>query len=218
MRGDFVERHFTEEETRRIFEVAAEADARPQATSSQSGHTLAELRAIAAEVGLDPVAIDRAAAEIIVSDASPRVARSKFSTLIHEDAVIPRCLSNAEMRQLTSQVEQIVGRRGLLSEAGPWVEWRDMKDRLYVGMIRGGRQTRVRVIADNSAESAFGSAIIGAMGLMLIPTTVGGSWLGLTVTCVAIVAAIGLFLGNRRTAGRRDLRELLDILLDVAGR
>lgn len=216
MRGDFLERRFTEEETRRIFELAAEADARTYGGTSPEGHTLDELRGIGAEVGLDPVAIDRAAANIIAAESPPGADRAIFSTLIHEDAVISRRLSNAEMRQLASQIEQIVGRRGLLGEAGAWVEWRDRKDRLYVAMVGGVHQTRFRAIANSSAEMVFGSAMIGILGFTLVPISVTGSWWGLAATVAATVGAIGLFIRNRRAAGHRDLRELLDFLIDVA--
>lgn len=218
MRGDFLERRFTDEEARRIFERAAEAEARPAAAPGQHGHTLAELRAIAAEVGLDTAGLDLAAAEIIASDASPASGRGGLSTLVHEDAVILRPLPNEEMRKLAAQIEQIIGRRGLLSDAGAWVEWRDSKDRLYVGMVRGERQTRLRAIANNSAEMVFGSSAIGVLGLMLIPGVGGGNWLGVSAVVLVTLGLIGFFLRNRVTAGRRDLRELLDILKDAANR
>lgn len=119
MRGDLVTSRFTDEETRRIFERAAEAEARPQTTSNRDGHTLEKLRAIASEVGLDAAAVDRAAAELVASGASvSEPGGHRFPTLLHEDAVISRPLSNDEMRKLTSKVDQIVGRRGVLSDAG----------------------------------------------------------------------------------------------------
>src|SRR5690606_39171913 len=135
---------------------------------------------------------------------------------LHEDAAISRTLSNDEMRKLMSQVEQIIGRRGLLSDAGAWVEWRDSKDRLYVGMVRRDQQTRLRAIANPSAEMVFGSAIIAVIGVLLIPAT-GGSWLSVGAVLAVTLAAIGLFVRHRVAASRRDLRELLDILKDTAG-
>jgi hypothetical protein len=219
VRGDLIAHRFTDEETRRIFERAAEAETRPQANSSRDGHTLEELRAIASEVGLDAAAVERAAAEIIASDVSvSERGHHRLSTLLHEDAVISRPLSDDEMRKLTSQVEQIIGRRGLVSDAGPWVEWRDSKDRLYVGMIRGDRQTRLRAIANQSGEMLVGSAAIGVLGFLLLPGASSGSWLSVAVVLAATLGLIGVFLRHRVAVGRRELRELLDILKDIADR
>jgi hypothetical protein len=219
VRGDLIAHRFTDEETRRIFERAAEAETRPQTSSSRDGHTLEELRAIASEVGLDSAAVERAAAEIIASDVSvSERGHHRFSTLLHEDAVISRPLSTDEMRKLTSQVEQIIGRRGLVSDAGPWVEWRDSKDRLYVGMIRGDKQTRIRAIANQSGEMVVGSAAIGVLGFLLLPGASGSGWLNVAVVLAATLGLIGVFLRHRVAVGRRELRELLDILKDVADR
>lgn len=217
--GDVIARRFTDEETRQIFERAAVAETRARTSSSGEGHTLEELRAIASEVGLDATAVDRAAAEIIASDASVSdPGRYRFSTLLHEDGVIARPLSNDEMRKLTSHIEQIIGRRGLLSDAGPWVEWRDSKDRLYVGMIRGDKQTRLRAIANQSVEMVLGSAVIGVLALLLIPGVAGSGWPGVAALLAATLGLTGLFLRRRVAVGRRDLRELLEILKDGADR
>lgn len=100
----------------------------------------------------------------------------------------------------------------------PWVEWRDSKDRLYVGMIRGDRQTRLRVIANQSGEMVFGSAAIGVLGLLLIPGAGGSGWLSVALVLAVTLGSIGLFLRQRVAAGQRDLQELLEILKDIADR
>lgn len=218
VREPYSDRRYTDEETRLIFQVAAESEvAGERVAQSREGLTLAELREIAEEVGIDPAAVERAAADVVARDESDRLAdHSPFDRVLHEEVTIARPLSDIEMRRIAMQAEAVLGRHGALREAGDWVEWRDPKDKLYVGMVRGGHQTRIRVIADYSAEIAFGAAAIGVMGTLLGMSLVGsGSVQGLTLGAIAIVAApvlIGWFWRRRSESGRRDLRELLAIL------
>jgi hypothetical protein len=113
----------------------------------------------------------------------------------------------------------VLGWRGTLRDAGDWVEWRDVKDRLYVGVVRGSDRTRIRVIADQSVELLRGSVLIGVLGLFGM-TTVGGMSPAVAVAVVVLIVAatFGLirFYGRwRGDATRNHMRELLDILQEA---
>jgi hypothetical protein len=214
LQGDPLGRRFTEEETRRIFERASTTGAEHPARSRAEGLTLEEIRSIAEEVGLERAAVDRAAAEV-VSTPVPPTGRQKLSSLLHEDATIPRALTNDEMRGLIRQVEQILGQRGLLSEAGPWVEWRDATDRLYLGLVRGEGVTRVRAIANIRGELITGAIPIGLTGIVGL-SWVGGAGVAAAAVMGGLAAATGLLVRWRVYAGRRYLRELLLLVCDAA--
>jgi hypothetical protein len=224
VRGDLSDRRYSDEELRRIIEDAALSEARGETVArSQSGHTLADIREIAKEFGIDPAAIERAAANLIASQQPAGAARGwlDFPRVIHEETVIPRPLTNDEMRRLTIQAERVVGRRGSIRETGNWVEWRDPQNRVYVGIVRGHEQTRVRAIADHSRELMAGAFVLGGLGIGSLQLVAGAGTLATAVAGVAIIASatFGLIRLHWKwwtDNGRGHLQELLQILEDTA--
>ena len=220
MRGDFQERRYSDEELRRIIEDATRSELQPKEVArQQEGLTLAEIREIAQEVGIDPQAVDRAAAGLLASESIDAAPSSRvLSRVVHEETIIPRPLTDSEMRLVALQAERVLGRRGSLYSAGDFVEWRDGRNRLYVGIVRGEQRTRVRVIADQTSELFPGSAAIGGLGLIMVPTVVGSGTTaipGLVLLAVAVYGVIRLFWKQRLDQARRDLKELLEILVDA---
>lgn len=222
MRGDFVERRYSDEELRRILEDATLSEQQHGSLSSGGeGHTLAAIREIAQEVGIDPAEVDRAAANLVASESidRPSPAAGGFARVLHEELVIRRSLTNAEMRLVAVQAERVLGRRGTLRDSGDWVDWRDGKDRLYVGVVRGRDKTRIRVIADQSAELLTGSGVIGVMGLLSLQTASGLNTPAAVVVVAAIAGAtfglIKLYSRWRSNITRSNMQELLEILEDA---
>lgn len=220
MRGDFQERRYSDEELRRILEDATRSELQPkQVARQQEGLTLAEIREIAQEVGIDPHAVDRAAAGLLASESIDAAPSSRvFSRVLHEETIIARPLSDSEMRLVALQAERVLGRRGSLYSAGDFVEWRDGRNRLYVGIVRGEQRTRIRVIADQTSEVLAGSAAIGGLGLMLVPMIAGPGMAtipGLVLLAAAVYGVIRLFWKQRRDQARKDLKYLLEILVEA---
>lgn len=219
MSGDPAERRYSDEELRRILEDAAQSDVRRDAGAhAPDGHTLAEIRAIAGEVGIDPAAVDRAAANLGFSRTVPGSSTPwhGFTRLLQEEHVIPRPLTNAEMRLVALHAERVMRRRGALRDTGRLVEWRDAKDRLWVGVARDQSQTRIRAIADNSRELLAGGGLIGLVGAWNLPVVAGLDPLQGTVAGLLIGGAtfglINLYWRWRGSVTRAYLHELLDIL------
>jgi uncharacterized membrane protein len=220
VRGDFQERRYSDDELRRIIEDATRSELQPKEIArQQEGVTLAEIREIAREVGIDPHAVDRAAASLLATESIDAAPSSRaFSRVLHEETIIPRALTDSEMRLVAMQAERVLGRRGSLYSAGDLVEWRDGRDRLYVGIVRGEQRTRVRVIADQTSELFAGSAAIGGLGLILVPTVAGpgvATIPGLVLLAAAVYGVIRLFWKQRRNQARKELEELLEILVDA---
>ena len=225
MRGDLTEQRFSDDDLRRIFAEAAQSDVHGRVPGGgRHGLGLDDLRAIAQEVGIEPAAVDRAAANLVAArgeqSRAPRTPASfSFSRLVHEDAVIPRALTSDEMRAIASQVELVLGRRGRLHDAGDWVEWRDSQDRLYVGMVRGQGRTRIRAIADHSRELLLGSGLIGVFGAAALAAALDlPQGRGVVAALLAVAATYGLirlFWNWRSGSARGQLAELLEILEDT---
>ena len=220
MRGDFQERRYSDDELRRILEDATRSELQPKEVArQQEGLTLDQIREIAQEVGIDPQAVDRAAAGLLVSESIDAVPSSRvFSRVLHEETIIPRPLTDSEMRLVAMQAERVLGRRGSLYSHGDLVEWRDGRNRLYVGIVRGEQRTRVRVIADQTSEVFPGSAAIGGLGMIMVPSVAGTGTIaipGLVLLAVTVYGVIRLFWKQRRDEARKDLKELLEILVDA---
>jgi hypothetical protein len=218
-----LERRYSDEELRRILEAATNAEAHSATSASlereHEGHTLAEIRDIARQVGINPVDIDRAAADLDApAETKPANAFLGFDLTLHEERVLPRALSDGEMRHLVQLTEQVAHRTGNVRQHDNWTEWQDRKQRLYVGMVRGGDRTHIRVIADHKREFIAGAGAIGLFGLVnVIQTASIGSYVaGAAVVALLIggltFGAISLYWKWRTQVSRRNMQELLDIL------
>jgi hypothetical protein len=222
VRGDFLERRFSDDELRRILEEATEVGTRPERSPAAAGYTLSEIRDIAREAGIDRADIDRAAANLIAGGTPPSRTESRlpFARVLHHERVIPRRLTDREMHWLIRQVELVVDRPGSVVESDDLAEWRDEKARIYVGAARGRSQTRLRVITDESGELIGGSLLIGVMAVITMPAATSSASSAAAVAGGLLVAGatgalIGLYWKWRNGKTRREMRELLDILGDA---
>jgi hypothetical protein len=223
-RHPFSERRYSDSELARILDEASRSEARAELPAASEGFTLEEIRDIAREAGIDPSHVDRAAAGLVASQGSLpatnpqglrvwRFLSADLSRTVHEEIVLPRALTDEEMISLVHLLESVVPWAGVVRQAGSWVEWRDVKDRLYMGIVRGKDQTRIRLIADLGAELKVGAKVIAA-ATMLATGALGGFPALLPVGAVGIGAA-GVFWTSRTRKTRAHLRELLEILSRV---
>jgi hypothetical protein len=193
-RGDFTER-----EMRLIFERAGEADAR---SDGERRYSLAELQAIASQVGLDAGDVTRAAAAVrgtspgnIVLGAPVRFRSSRL--LGHE-------LSEDEILRIVSAMRDTTGIHGVLTAVPGGMEWR-ARSSMGAVIIDFGRSvngTRVDVLVardDQAAVTVIGTVISGiilglaagigaasivpvwgALGIGIVAAA-GSAWLGTRV-------------------------------------
>ena len=218
-RQPFSERRYTDSELARILDEASKSEARADVVSaSGEGFTLEEIRDIAREAGIDPSHVDRAAAGLMASQGAPRPTTRGLSKLlpaelartVHEELVIPRSLTDDEMISLVHHLESVVPWSGMVRQAGSWVEWRDKGDRLYMGIVRGNDQTRIRLIADQAGELKAGAGIL-SFASMLAMGAFGSFYALLPIGAVALAVG-GIYWTSRSRTTGRHLRELLEIL------
>lgn len=221
METNVPQRRYSDDELRRILEAASHPSPASAEHPAGHGHTLEEIREIAREVGIDASAIDRAAANL---DASERARQAATSFLglpltLHEERVVPRALTDDEMRRIGALAERVVNRNGVLRQRGDWVEWQDVKERVYVAIVREGARTRIRVIGDHAREFIAGLVVIGFAGLAAIAEAVRAAspvgWIGAVLAGAVAVGGIGLFWKWRSNVARGNMQELLDILEDA---
>lgn len=121
------ERRYSEQQVREILARAVE-DRTSHALQSSKGMTLAELKDIGAEAGIDPSSVERAA--LAVDAAEP----GRYSGLIgapmslstHRSVAAP--LDPELMPELVAMIRQGMGRSGELAEVHGMVEWRATGD------------------------------------------------------------------------------------------
>jgi len=210
------ERRYTDREfaqiVRRAFALERQA---PQSISARDGLTLDEMQAIAAEVGIDPVALGHAAALQPV-ERSGSMARAlgapdawvwKFSIEGGGVDVSARLLGT---------MQRMLRQRGEIRRRDGMTEWRSVgrSDQVSVTMAPDGGDTRIEVAGDR------GSALFLVALLALLPWSAAAAFLGaaLSFTGSAVVLTVaalaGAFLTARllwRATGRR-LRDRLERL------
>jgi len=215
------QRRYSDDELRRILEAASHPSPSSADHPATDGHTLEDIREIAREVGIDERAIDRAAADLdaAVPARQPVTSFLGLPLTLHEERVIPRALTDHEMRRIGELAARVVNRDGVLRQRGDWVEWQDVKERVYIGVVREGTRTHIRVIGDHAREFIGGLIVIGFAGLASIADSLRGSTAaGLAAALLAAAITVGgisLFWKWRAHVARGNMQELLDILEDA---
>lgn len=221
-----MDRLYTEEEFRRILEVAAQEEAEGEGAtagaigedpSRGNGYTLQEMLAVAREAGIDAAAVTRAVGAVSRSGGEPAAGsgplRGLFPRLVHREEVIWRALSDTEMRGVAARAAELRDAGGQLRESGDWVEWKDARGRLYLGVVREGGQTRFRAIADQAADLVAGATATGFLGLLAMAVAEGAFGGGGTVTVILVMAGVyGALRAHAAWRTRRTLRTLDDLI------
>jgi hypothetical protein len=120
-----VERRYDEDEVRRIFELATrETPDGPAPRSAADGLTIAEVREIGEEVGIDSGAVMRAAASLDGTRPATQSSTSLGMPVgVGRLVPIPRPMSDAEWERLVAELRSTFGARGRVTGHGTLREW-----------------------------------------------------------------------------------------------
>lgn len=224
------ERRYTDQEVARLLQRAADLDRDSSSGAVARGLSLSELREIAAEVGIDPGAVTRAAAELT------RAAPSRAGALLLGDppvvrrtTAVPTPLDRTALGRLIEVIDAETPAQGTVGEALGSVRWTSTSRFLsrQVVLQPGRQETVVRVeerftdrlravihILPTLYGAGFGLAI-GAEALA------GGAGLGAAIAAAG--AGLGLGLGRGlwnvlRRGSRRRVEHLTERLGEEAAR
>jgi hypothetical protein len=221
------ERTYTEEEVAALFERAAKLQAGTSKPRDRAGLTLEELEHIAAETGLDPVLLRRAALELDEPDWSEDGRSGSPGTHLYAERWIDGTVTPGLEEIVTAELRRRFDHRARLSQSGsspgsddPTTEWEHTS--------RSGVHTRVAVLphddlvrvritqrvgwGSTAVEAGTYSGLIGLLvGLFaLVATSVA---IGAVVALVTLLAVAPLIYGldsRWRQRKQRDIEDLAD--------
>lgn len=189
------ERRYSEKDFRRILKKAEELAEESDGTAEpETLLSLGDMKVAAAEAGLDPALVERAA-HLIPAGSGGTVAGRLLRAMGWRRlvAAFPTPLTQQRATQILSVLRGSAGREGK-GEATPYgLVWQTERGRFIVAMHNEGRGSRVEVSADPSRWLALsgwlgilgGSVMIGTVEPSTAVGFIGGVAIGL---CVALGA------------------------------
>lgn len=220
------ERRYTDQEVTRLLQRAADLDRDTGGTGVARGLSLAELREIASEAGIDPAAVTRAAGELRTAPVS-RLGSTLLgpSPVVRRTAAVPARLGADALGRLVDVVDAEVPAQGTVGEALGSVRWTSANRFLsrQVVIQPGEGETVVRVeerFTDRLRGVLHGLPAAYGGGLALIAATeavAAGPWGAAAIAAGGALAGLGLgralWSAVRRRSSRRvgRLAERLEV-------
>ncbi|MHB8636188.1 MAG: hypothetical protein ACYC96_06925 [Fimbriimonadaceae bacterium] len=158
------ERRFDESEIGPLLQRASELQA-GIVTDAGAGMTLGDVQRVAAEVGIDPVMVERAASELNTRPMDP--VSDERATSILLDQTVSGVLDEDAWEEIVAGLRNFANKRaGTIRQRGQTSEWVSDAGGVTFSATRRDAQTRFRLIADLSigVEATLG---MGAMCLAL---------------------------------------------------
>jgi hypothetical protein len=175
------DRRYDEKEVGNILQRAAEIQAGLTPEGASDGLTLEDLQKVAAEVGIDPTVVDRAAREVRTGPPEKLVSGANTIML---DRTVSGVVTEEVWDEMVTRLRRHVGKPGRINAHGHTYEW-------WGGWDTGGLML--------TTTSRHGKTRIKLMG-----ETTGGSVLGWTLgLCLGFVTSIatGAIMGKSHQNG-----------------
>lgn len=207
-------RRFSEDEMALILKRAATLQA---ARDERSSHSLEEIQAIGAQVGIDPALIAHVAG---APDLATRRSRSSLlpASATSEERRIEGCVTTADYGRVLEAIRRVVGTQGRAQQVFDSLEWRTGSDRdaLWYAVTVTGRAdaTHVRVEGDFGVSVAL-MHIAGVAPFMAAIVAAGNLLAPEAVIPAAAAAGLGI-LGGIQILWRRLLRKTEATAADIA--
>jgi hypothetical protein len=191
-------RRFDEKEFALIVRRATELQEKGAAPSTRAGLTLREIETIAAEAGIEPALIRRAALDL-AGNRAPGLWRriAGPSTHIHAERTIPGEVGADTLSAIVDAVRTELGRSGTAHDVLGGLEWtgRDSWGKVHITARPGGAETRLYVSADRSETAAVAATLLPIAGTIL--GGVAGSAVDFAPLLTAGLGAVGGLAGAR---------------------
>lgn len=165
------ERRYDDREVGEILRKAMQAEP-AKALQRRDGLSLAELKSIAAEVGIDPERVERAAHTLVRSHGSRANPILGGPTHIELEARVPGEIGPSQTPEVLAVVRRATGHQGQVSEVHGTLEWTantDMGSRL-VTVSHGEGHSTIRAMArlGQGAAIAFLPSTIASAATVLV--------------------------------------------------
>lgn len=217
-------RLYTDDEVAVILREAAQsADAPAGIHTASSGLSLEQIKAAAAEVGLDPSLVERAALRIAQRDSESFLARAAGGPVHHREAIHLATMPNEKMSaRLLSAIRAAaeVPGEGRADAAGfSWHAW-DRGTRVSVTAHEDSQGTQVQVLVDRTSAMvltvlASQFAIVIPI-LMLVPDATINPYLALAAIPAGVLAVARAFWKSSTRSVRERTARLLDAVRDAS--
>lgn len=223
---DSDDRRFTDREMKLIFERAGEADS----TQRDQGHTLAELKEIALQVGLNPDDVARAASTINAPQSSNLFLGAPVR--FRASRTLDTKLTDDDIASVAIKIREATGLHGELRVVPGGAEWRvrSAAGLIVVDFTARGAGTRIDLMiarGDEAVLTFMGAEFVGIVtGAVVAVAAVSGLDIApLAGVAVGAVAAIGVGWAGTRMLWSRAARRwaaktnaLMDVIRETAAR
>ena len=219
------EPRYSEEEFAVILRKAAELQASPRAVRRTDGLSLEEMKSIAAEAGLDPQLVERAAGLVPrVPELNPVERFLGGAVKYRLEHTVPVALTDERIGAVTSAIRSAADHHGKLEANVAGLEWRSYGEpsQMYVTAMKGPDQTNVSVSVDRNAGllltglvNTLGGVLAGVLGYGLLEPE------SAIVTTGLIAAGLGGGLMTARAywrASSRSFRRKVDQIMESVTR
>ncbi len=161
------ERKFTEQEVHEILKKAVEK-APAGALVKSEGLSLAELKAIGGEVGIDPARLEDAARAIALGGGNRPNRILGGPTVLHFERKVEGELDPRDTTEILSRIRRTMGRQGEVNEIHGSLEWSDKSDsgERYVTLSSRDGTTTIRSSANLSQAAVVTYLPAGMLGLI----------------------------------------------------
>jgi len=214
------DRRYSEEDVARILRRATEGDPSKAVTRSD-GMSLAELKSIGAEVGIDPVRIEESAHALERQPAAKANPLVGTPTAFDHEVRVPGVIPEDRTADVLAVIRRITGKRGDISQVQGALEWRtsgDVGERWVTISVRDGHTT-VRASArlgQGAAISLIPTAL--ATAASVVPVLNAPSADGNMMALVLVPSVMALYGATRALwsrSGRNEDRTLARLVAEV---
>lgn len=162
------ERKFTEQEVHEILKKAVEK-APSGALVKSEGLSLAELKAIGGEVGIDPARLEDAARAVALGGGNRPNQILGGPTVLHFERKVEGELDPSDTTEIVSRIRRTMGRQGEVNEIHGSLEWSDKGDtgERYVTLSSRDGTTTIRSSANLSQAAVVTYLPAGILGLIM---------------------------------------------------
>jgi hypothetical protein len=201
-------RRFTDREVREILKRAVENEP-SGALPAGRGFSLAELKAIGKDVGIEPTRLEDAARALVQNPETGFSQLVGIPTVLRHDRTVDGELDSRHNATVFSVIRRVMGHHGEVSEVSGSLEWRTKGgsvERLVTVSSNGGRTT-IECSA-NLRQAAIGAYVSGGgvattIAFLGVTASVGGS----TLSIPGLALSLGL-LGTAYVGLRAILRKI----------